>query len=165
MKPMLELKDEKKLNDIQMQWFDTKTTEELYDCEKDPYNLENLAGNPLYKDELIKMRRAFEKHQKKYKDLAETPEATLVAKMWPNNTQPITLMPNVKVKRGKVRLSSGTKGASIAYKIADNPNEKFDYNDHWKLYSKPISVAKGMYVYAIAERIGFKESEIKINKI
>ena len=165
MNPMLTQKENNELNETQMIWFGTKTSEELYDCEKDPHNLNNLIDDPKYKKELAELRSAFERHQKQYVDMGKTPESEMIATMWPNNTQPTTEKTIVKIENNKIVVSSTTNGASIAYKIADNKDESFDYNDHWQLYSKPITVEKGKYLYTISERIGFKESETVITKM
>jgi len=162
---MLTLKDQKKLNKIQMQWFETKISEELYDCKSDPHNIKNIADDPKYMNELNKLRKAFLNHQQKYVDLGMVPEAKLIDMMWPDQTQPRTSNPKISQKGNMLSLSCDTKGASIAYKISNKPNEKFDYNDHWKLYSKPLTFQSGKYYYVIAERIGFKESETVILKM
>ena len=156
----LELENEHKLNNIQHSWFETKTKEELYDCIADPHNINNLAENPKYASVLKEMRQALKNHLKGRPDYALTPEAEMIERMWPNFVQPVTGAAMVKNSNGKVSLSTNTKGASIAYIISDNPNETFDFNSGWKLYSEPFSAEKGKTVYTMAQRIGFKESEI-----
>ncbi len=165
MNDMISLKNKNQLNDTQMIWFQTKPTEELYDCSKDPYNIKNIASDPKYKEVLNKMRQTFFQHKQNYTDLGLIPEAQMIDMMWPDQTQPRTSNPKMSQKGNMLSLSCDTKGASIAYKIADKPNEKFDYNDHWKLYSKPLTFQSGKYYYVIAERIGFKESETIILKM
>ncbi|HIC31950.1 MAG TPA: hypothetical protein EYO76_08530 [Flavobacteriaceae bacterium] len=59
-----------------------------------------------------------------------------------------------------VTLSSNTKGASIAYYISDKTDEKLNFNSPWQLYTQPITVQKGKTIYTIAQRIGFRESDI-----
>lgn len=162
---MLSLKDQMKLNKIQMQWFETKTKEELYDCKNDPDNIINLINNPKYTNEVKKLRNAFLKHQQEYVDLGMLPEEKLINMMWPNFKQPRTSNPKIVQKGNLISLFCNTKGASIAYKTSDNPNEKFDYNDHWKLYTKPLTFQNGKYYYVIAERIGYKESETVVLKM
>lgn len=44
-------------------------------------------------------------------------------------------------------------------------DQQFNYNSKWQLYTKPLTIDSGKYLYAIAERIGYKESEIVIKKI
>ena len=160
MPAFLELEKEGKLNDIQQSWFETKTEEELYDCENDPYNLNNLAADPQFETILTNMRSALAKHMENRQDLGIQPEHELINEMWPDFKQPITATVEMKQKDSKVKLSSKTKGASIAYIISDNPDAKLDLDSGWKLYSEPIKAEKGKYIYTMAERIGFKESEI-----
>jgi hypothetical protein len=93
------------------------------------------------------------------------PEAELINNMWPDYEQPRTSNPKMEQNVDKIILSCDTKGASIAYKISDRPNEKFDYNDHWKLYTKPLILQSGKYYYVIAERIGYRESETVVLKM
>ena len=156
----LKLKEEQKLDDVQQIWFGTKTDEELYDCTKDPYNLNNLASNSESKSKLLEMRAALVEHQKNRPDLGKIPEAELIKMMWPNFEQPITASVNIELNKDMVSLTSETKGASIAYYVSENPNEKLDFNSGWQLYSKPISVEKGKTIYTMAQRIGYIESEI-----
>ena len=160
----LDLKEKDKIDSIQKIWFGNKTSEELYDCNADPHNINNLAEDPKYTTVLSKMRTALDIHMKGRQDLGEVPEAELINTMWPNFEQPVTQdvsLSAVETSQGKsVTLSSKTKGASIAYIISDKPNEKFDFNSDWQLYSKPFLVDKGKFIYTIGQRIGFKESSI-----
>ena len=165
MMEMLKLRDQKKLDEIQMQWFETKTTEELYDCKNDPDNIKNIIDDPKYKDELNKLRKAFLKHQQEFVDLGLIPESQLINMMWPDFKQPRTATPDMTQQGNKIILHCATPGASIAYKISDKPDEKFKYTDKWKLYSEPLPLVPGKYYYVIAERIGFKESETVILKM
>ena len=67
MKEFLALRDAGKLDSIQMSWFNTKPVEELYDEEKDPHELHNLAGQPALRAKLEEMRMAFKawtRHQR-----------------------------------------------------------------------------------------------------
>ncbi len=165
MSNFLELRDNKKLNNTQQIWFKTKTNEELYDVEKDPYQINNLSENPNYKSILTQMRNTLKDHYANRPDLAFTPESEMIASMWPNNTQPKTQEVEISFKDNKISLSSKTKGASIAYLISDKAKEKLNFNSAWKLYSTPISVEKGKFLYTIAHRIGYKASTITIKKI
>lgn len=164
MSKLLELENENKLNAIQHSWFETKTIEELYDCEADPFNIYNLAENPQFEKVLSEMRQVLVNHMEDRPDLGEIPESELINKMWPNFEQPTTASVDVKNNNGTVTLSSKTKGASIAYIISDQGNETLDLNSHWRLYSQPFSLEKGEFVYTMAQRIGYKESEITSRK-
>ena len=161
----LKLRDEGKLNNVQKLWFETKTTEELYDVVKDPFQINNLAENPQYAKVLFKMRTALDGFQKDRNDYGSIPEAELISQMWPGFEQPITENVIISTEANQVSLFSPSKGASIAYIISDNPNENFDFNSGWKLYTKPIVVENGNFIYTMANRIGFKESNISKHQI
>lgn len=47
-----------RLNDIQDWFFEPKPTEELFDLKADPYEINNLAGDPKYDETLTRMREA-----------------------------------------------------------------------------------------------------------
>ncbi|MDC0264556.1 sulfatase-like hydrolase/transferase [Verrucomicrobia bacterium] len=54
-----------------------KPNEELYDCNADPHELNNLADNPAFKRELIRLRRAQLTWVRETKDLGLIPEAVI----------------------------------------------------------------------------------------
>ena len=61
-----------KLNEYQKPFFEpTKPVEELYDLQKDPYQLINLAQDPAYKKVLKKLRKKTESFDKKMKSKSE----------------------------------------------------------------------------------------------
>ncbi len=173
----LGLQKEDKLNETQEIWFDTKTKEELYDCQNDPHNINNLAKEPNYASILTEMRATLVTHLKDRPDYGLQPEAELINFMWPNFEQPVTdavmlststALSNgsVETSQGKtVSLSSQTKGASIAYIISDKSGLNLDFNSEWQLYTNPFSVEKGKYIYTMAQRIGFMESAINQQEI
>lgn len=161
MNELLELKEQNKLNTTQLQWFQEKTTEELYDCKNDPHNLVNLVDDKNYEQILNEFRVENLNRIQNYPDLGVIPEAKLIDMMWPNFEQPLTKSVKIEIIENKVTLSTTTKGASIAYIISDKSNENFDFNSGWSLYSEPVSVEKGQHIYIIAQRIGFKESSVK----
>jgi ribosomal protein L12E/L44/L45/RPP1/RPP2 len=63
------------LNELQSRFFNTKPVEELFDCEKDPHNINNLAGKKEYEDVLKRMRIENEKWVISTKDAGFIPEA------------------------------------------------------------------------------------------
>ena len=162
MTTFLELKKEGKLNENQKIWFGTKDTEELYDCIKDPDNMQNLADNPKYTTVLEEMRSALFRQQQEFVDLGQLPEAQLIEMMWPSFEQPITASVAFKETGNSISLESATKGASIAYLILEKPDEKLDFNSPWQLYTKVLKTEKGKFIYAMAQRIGYKESVIAV---
>ncbi|MBS1599949.1 MAG: sulfatase [Bacteroidetes bacterium] len=127
MKEILQYRDEKKLDAVQASWFKTKPVEELYDVEKDPYEIHNLVFDPLYADKLKELRSAFQEWNKLVGDMAATPEAQMIKKMWNgSDSVPLTATPTIEKVKGGVKILCDTKGASIGYRIVkkDGPISK-----------------------------------------
>ncbi len=68
---------EGKCDSIQSVFWNTKPAEELYDTENDPWEINNLANDPKYKDQLVKMRNACDAWMKSIYDAGLIPEAML----------------------------------------------------------------------------------------
>lgn len=66
---------ENKLDDIQKRFFEPQGPEELYDLSVDPYETCNLAADPLYADDLKKMRRLLINNLMTQNDLGLLPES------------------------------------------------------------------------------------------
>ena len=64
-------------NEIQSIFWNTKPVEELYDTENDPWEVNNLAGDPGYRDVLERMRGANKDWVIRIKDAGFIPEADL----------------------------------------------------------------------------------------
>jgi len=62
-------------NEIQSRFWETKPAEELYDTENDPWEVNNLANNPEYKDVLVRMRQANKDWMMRIYDTGFVPEA------------------------------------------------------------------------------------------
>lgn len=154
MKELLRLKNEGKLNDIQKQWFrENKPKEELFDCVNDPFELNNLAENPKYKDKIQELSAEMDRWLAQIGDDPNMPEKELVVKLWDGKrTKPETATPSVKFKKGKASINCKTEGASIGYKT--NPKAQ-----SWKVYSKPFEVKPEDKLIVKAHRIGYMPSE------
>ncbi len=156
----------------QIHFGERRPVEELYDCEADPFELVNLAGDARHHATLAQLRAALEEWRRTFGDMGEVPEAQMVQAMWPGGRQPVTAAPlfiplgpgHVGVAPAEqdasyegpldVMLFCGTQGASIAYTLEDGDGA------HWKLYTAPLRLAAGLSVVrAKAIRIGFQESE------
>ncbi len=149
-----------RLNRAQDYWFRMfKAPEELYDCLKDPENLHNIIDDTLYADKVKELRRALDNWLGRVGDMGAIPEKEMVMQMWPDGIQPVTLPPRVTRKGKMLTVTCGTKGASIAYLVSDRDFSP-DLNAGWQVYFKPIPVPRGKYLYLMAQRIGYKESEI-----
>ncbi len=154
MRVILKMKEEGKLNDQQMLWFrDQKPDEELYDCEADPFQFNNLVDDPKYKSKLGELRKAYARWISKTGDMSEIDEPAMVKKWWSGKPEPpVTDKPTITMQNGVVALSTATLGSSIGY--------KFKWNDDWKVYTGALKANAGDTLYAIAQRIGYQRSEI-----
>lgn len=66
-----------KCNEIQSKFWNTKPSEELYDTENDPWEVDNLAGNPEYSMVLERMRKANKDWILDIKDAGFIPESEI----------------------------------------------------------------------------------------
>ncbi len=164
MQELLHMRDAGELNPVQAQWFRTsKEEEELFDVANDPYELNNLAADPSYREKLVELREEMDSWMSFIDDKGLMPEAELIESMWPNGVQPTTLTP-IASKTGNddlITLHSETEGASIGYQLLDEGEE---LGTTWQIYQHPLSIKKGQSLLAIAHRIGFTPSAtISIN--
>jgi N-sulfoglucosamine sulfohydrolase len=67
-----------KCNAVQSIAFQTKPVEELYDTENDPYEINNLAGDPAYKNVLERMRKENLRWMSEIRDVGLIPETEYV---------------------------------------------------------------------------------------
>lgn len=65
-------------NEVQSIFWNSKPAEELYDTENDPWEVNNLAYDPQYKDVLDRMRKANQDWMIRIKDTGFIPEGQLV---------------------------------------------------------------------------------------
>lgn len=115
---ILKMRDAGTLPATTARWFQTKPAEELYDVERDPLELDNLAGNPVYQSKLVELRTALRQWTQDFGDLGGTPERDLVTQMWNGAAnQPATAMPTIVGSGDGVRIQCATPGASIGYWI------------------------------------------------
>jgi len=152
MRNILKMKEEGALTGFQQIWFEkTKPEEELYHWEKDPFELVNLANDPRYTSILKKMRLQLDEWQKNFPDQGAVPEKDLIKGWWHGKNQPpVTAMPKVKSRNGKIYLSCASPGASIGW--------RFKGENSWQVYSKPIN-RTSQTIEFIAMSIGYLVSE------
>lgn len=65
-------------NDVQSIFWNRKPAEELYDTENDPWEVNNLAANPEYKDVLERMRGANREWMLRIRDAGFIPEGEMI---------------------------------------------------------------------------------------
>ncbi len=152
---------------------DRRPPEELYDIRADPWETNNLADAPAYRETLRRMRAALDDWTARYDVYGDVPEAEMAARFWPGGQQPVTAPPLFVPLGGSaegtepvtseatfagpllVQMFCATQGASIAYTM--EPGE----DAHWRLYTGPIRLAPGETVTlrARACRLGYRESD------
>ncbi len=173
MQELLRLQAEGNLEGPQKLWFqNTRPPEELYDTEKDPHNINNLANDPQYQDVLMEMREVLDHWRLESGDMGDISEYQMKEIMWPGGEQPVTsvphFVPNTEGNRNANMVDEGgtlkdpclmslycsTQGASMVYTF-DEGNEP-----NWKLYNGPFPLDTGTTtIRAKAIRYGFKHSE------
>jgi len=160
MQELLRLRDNKELSGPTAYWFRTqKTKEEFYDCDTDSLNLTNRIDDPTFSNKINELRTALDQHVKTIRDMGEIPEAQMIEQMWPGGIQPKTAKPNVSINKETIRITCSTSGASIGY-IFSGKEIKPDLNSGWQLYHEPLQVKEAKYLYVLANRIGFADSEV-----
>jgi uncharacterized sulfatase len=139
----------------QKNWFIVpKPIEELYDTERDPWELNNLAASPQYGDRLARMREATEAWQQRIGDTGMIPEAVMMEEMKPGGKTLETEPPTIFVAGDMLSLDCATEGASIVYQIKSG-----DRWSDWKLYVKSFA-SDGLPVRAQACRLGYRDSKV-----
>lgn len=156
MQELLRLRDEKKLDEFQAQWFRTsKPIEELFDTKNDPHELHNLANDPKYADRLEALRVECTRWMEAINDLGEINELALIENFWPDMQQPNTAMPIAILKDGKLNISCKTEGASIGYKLPEDEVAGVG----WRVYNEPVELEGGDSIKIISHRIGYTPSD------
>jgi N-sulfoglucosamine sulfohydrolase len=160
MQEMLFLRDNKQLTEIQALWFrDGKDLIELFDTQSDPHELNNLIGNFEYVDKISELSDEMDRWMAEINDQGLIPEQELVLSLWPGRVQPVTETPIATNKSGIFVLRSDTEGASIGYQFVD---DLMSLSDQWQLYKSALIIPPGKLLVTIADRIGYKPSEILI---
>lgn len=154
MQEILRLKEAGKLKGHEKDWFKShKPIEELYDTWNDPYEFHNLAEDSIYKNKLEELRAAHESWLRLYGDWGALPELEMVNKMWKGaSTPPKTAAPKIEVRNGVLYITAPTPGSSIGYKLSLDEKS-------WHVYSGPVKLPPSDYVYAVAHRIGYDQSD------
>jgi N-sulfoglucosamine sulfohydrolase len=142
------------LTPLQDSYFLTpRAAEELYDLRADPHETINLADDPAYTARKMELAAALSAWRMQIGDPGKLAEDQLIRAAWGADEQPTTRAPTLQqTSAGTVRLESATAGASIGYRLNDEPR--------WRLYTAPFPAVAGARVEAKAIRYGFKESDV-----
>jgi len=162
---------EGKLEGPQLVMFQPRPVEELYDTADDPWEINNLADDPAYRDVLERMRKALDDWLAEVGDMGEIPESEMVRRWYPGGEQPQTaapvFIPICQESPGiepapqggtfrapvLVQLHCATQGASITYTLGEGENAR------WLLYTQPLRLPVGTTTLrARASRIGYRHS-------
>ncbi len=159
MQELWHLHAEGKLTPLQESQFTApRPPEELYDLVADPDQTSNLANDPSYSSDLARLRATLADFESRTPDLSRDSERVMAERMWPGLKQPTTESPvatRVAVWDGDaIALSSATPGASIGYRLSDDPP------DRWRPYVGPIPRPNGTAIEAKAVRYGYAESAV-----
>lgn len=76
-----------KLNEVQSLFFEARPAEQLFDIEKDPHEVNNLAADPQYADVLVELRERMLNQVSEMPDLSFYPESVLATDAFDNPTQ------------------------------------------------------------------------------
>jgi len=151
MRNMRSLYEQGQLDSIQSLWFRTpKPEEELYDLEKDPYELDNLARAPALQDTLLRFREVLDQWIGETKDLGRYPEKELISEWLPKGTPPKLPAPEMVEKQDSFTLLCGKRDATLLWK---QPGDSI-----WHFYNTPLPNTKSFQAKAI--RLGYEESPL-----
>ena len=150
--------DNELIGDSKYIFMKTKQEEELYDLKYDPYEVNNIANNPDYKDKLIELRDALKSWQNEIDDKGFTNESELINEFWPNMIQPLTKPVEITVLDNIISLKCDTSGASIGYQTGSQIGSQ-----NWDLYNKPFNILPNQKIATRAIKIGYKASAITTN--
>jgi len=170
------------LTGVQSLWMRTRRpVHELYDTDSDPHEIKNLAYDPAYETELLRMQKALDDWIIEVKDWGFVSEHNMVEWMWNDGEQPVTSTPIIVPRAtahttirsdgidpmnidggdyaGSVTVTmySETQGASIAYSFLDENGNEVD----WLLFPEPLILTKTSRIRTKAIRYGFKESDVR----
>lgn len=159
MQELLHLRDEGQLNEIQSQWFrENKVPEELYDCEADPHELNNLIDDPAYTQKLDELRSEMDRWLEAIHDQPNMPESQLIEQLWQGAaTKPVTADPIVTLDHENITINCPTEGSSIGYKLIGQDGE---VPSAWTVYQEPFTSLEGAKLLVIAHRLGYTPSPI-----
>jgi arylsulfatase A-like enzyme len=78
------LYEKKELNELQSAFFENRAPEMLFDIDEDPYETNNLANDPAYKDTVLDLRKRLNTWVKEMPDLSFYPEHFLIGTAFEN---------------------------------------------------------------------------------
>ena len=139
------------LDSVPSLWFSTpKPEEELYDLEKDPFELVNLADNEQLQDTLVFLRGVLKGWIESTADLGKFPEKDLISKWIPEGRPPKLPPLQLEENTEGIRLISQQADASIIWRSPPDST--------WQIYKTPLAPDNAFMAKAV--RIGYEDSEL-----
>ncbi|MCK4879525.1 MAG: sulfatase, partial [Bacteroidales bacterium] len=159
MQEMLEMRDAGTLDEMESLWFRlAKPEEELFDCENDPEELHNLAGDPQYAEKLSELRAECNRWMEEIDDMGFIEEHEMVARFWPGGKQPLTKDPSFQISEPSVvDISTDEAGSYLGYQVVAAGDT---LSSRWEIYTGPVKLEDQQQLYAIAHRKGYLPSTI-----
>jgi arylsulfatase A-like enzyme len=124
--------------------------DELYDLEKDPFQMTNLAEEDKYADEAHRLIDALDVFAASAPDYSTWNAHDLQDLFRPGGVTPTAAQPTTAVRAGRLVLETATPGAVILWRPKDAPV--------WRLYAGPVPAQGG--IQAKAARYGFADSAV-----
>ena len=121
MQKMLEMRDAGELNEDQMKYFSKpRPVEEFYDLANDPYELHNIADDPMFRYDLERLRAAFDEWNGTVNLVWNTKtEEDWIAEFKPGGERRHVSEPVIVDNGGMYEFSCDTPGVSYVYRITD----------------------------------------------
>ena len=121
MQKMLEMRDAGELNEDQMKYFSKpRPVEEFYDLANDPYELHNIADDPMFRYDLERLRAAFDEWNSTVNLVWNTKtEEDWIAEFKPGGERRHVSEPVIVDNGGMYEFSCDTPGVSYVYRITD----------------------------------------------
>ena len=157
MQEMLKMRDAGRLDELESLWFRSfKPEEELFDCENDPEELFNLAGDPQYAEILAELSAECDRWMDEVDDMGFVEEQKMVAEFWPDGQQPQSREPAFDSSEPSfVEIKANEDGSYLGYQIVEAGDT---LTKHWEIYTGPVQLGKEQELYAIAHRKGYLPS-------
>jgi arylsulfatase A-like enzyme len=122
--------------------------DELYDLDKDPEQMTNLAEDPHHSGDLERLSTALNAFVASAPDYSSWETHELQDLFRPRGVTPTAAAPTGVVAGGRLTLDSATPGAVILWRLGETAP--------WKIYTGPIPAADGLQ--AKAARYGYLDS-------
>ncbi len=154
MQHLMELSQNNQLGEYERLWMATgKPEEEFYDLMNDPYELENLAGNPEYEEEINRHREILEIWINDVNDLGRFNELELMEEWLVDGKSQKLPTPQLEiVYEDSLKVNAAPYDATIVWRSKESKA--------WNIYSQPIHMDPDMDIQIKVSRIGYEESDV-----